>query len=210
MLKDFVEKYRDQLPALSPEQVAALEAHLDLLERWNRTINLTAIKGKEEAIAKHVGESLFLSAYLPEGALRMCDVGSGGGFPGIPVAIARPDCKVTLVESDVRKGVFLREASRKLANVTVLTQRFELVPGEFDWLISRAVNLFATIGGPKCERVAFLGSEDWLTAGNGKITKRTRFGRFQWQRYVVPWDAASFLYIGFEGDVSRETSADGL
>ncbi len=208
MLKDFVDEYRDQLPPLSPAQLASLEAHLELLERWNRTINLTAIKGKQQAISKHIGESLLLAAHLPEGALRVCDLGSGGGFPGIPVAIARPDCKVALVESDMRKGVFLREASRELANVTVLTQRFELVPGEFDWLISRAVNLFSTFGGPKCERVAFLGSDDWLAAGNGKITKRTRFCKFQWERVAVPWDAGSFLYVGF--DVSRETSDDGL
>ena len=190
MLNSFLAQYQAFLPNLNPQQVAALEGHLDLLERWNRTINLTAIKTREEAISKHLGESLFLAAHLPAGALNICDLGSGGGFPGIPAAIARPDCAFTLVESDVRKGVFLREASRKLPNVQVLTQRFEMVEGEFDWLISRAVALSKVSGGPICRSAAFLGSVELDSK------KRTQAGQFGWETTPIPWNVMSFLSLG--------------
>jgi len=62
------------------------------------------------------------------------------GFPGIPIAILRPDCKITLVESHQRKGVFLREASRNLRNITVVTDRAENLKSGYDWLVSRAVS----------------------------------------------------------------------
>jgi 16S rRNA (guanine527-N7)-methyltransferase len=125
---------------LSAAQEAALEAHLDLLMRWNQKLNLTAIRNRAEAIERHYCESLFLGASLPPGALRIADVGSGAGFPGFPVAVLRPDCSVTLIESHQRKAVFLREASRGLSNVRVLAKRAEDVHETFDWVISRAVS----------------------------------------------------------------------
>ena len=190
MLNSFLAEYQSFLPVLDSEQIAALEAHLELLERWNRTINLTAIKSREEAVSKHIGESLFLAANLPSGGLNVCDLGSGGGFPGIPSAIARPDCQFSLVESDVRKGVFLREASRRLPNIRVLTQRFESVEGNFDWLISRAVNLSKVSGGPVCHHAAFLG-----TVG-ADSKKRTQAGQFRWHTMPIPWNSTSSLSLG--------------
>jgi len=190
VLNSFLADYRAFLPTLDSPQVAALEAHLELLERWNRTINLTAIKSREEAVSKHIGESLFLAANLPSGALSICDLGSGGGFPGVPTAIARPDCQITLVESDLRKGVFLREASRALPNLRVVTQRFESMEGEFDWLISRAVNLSKVSGGPVCAHAAFLGSVE------PDSKKRTQAGQFRWETVAIPWNSTSFLSLG--------------
>ena len=108
--------------------------------RWNQTLNLTAIRSREEAIERHYCESLFLGAHLPPGPLKIADVGSGAGFPGFPVAIFRPDCSVTLIESHQRKAVFLREASRKIPNIRVLARRAEDVDETFDWAISRAVS----------------------------------------------------------------------
>src|SRR5580658_10060097 len=125
---------------LSPEQIHALEAHYELLVRWNQSVNLTRITSLEEAVERHYCEALFLGAYLPAGALRVVDVGSGAGFPGFPVAILRPDCTVALVESHQRKAVFLREASRKVGNVRVIAKRADDVEEEFDHLISRAVS----------------------------------------------------------------------
>jgi 16S rRNA G527 N7-methylase RsmG len=193
VLDSFLSKYREWLPHLTGEQIAALESHLTLLKRWNRTINLTGIKVRQEAVQKHVGESLFLAAHLPAGPMHICDLGSGGGFPGVPVAIARPECRVSLVESDIRKGVFLREASRSLANVSVLSQRFESLVGEFDWLISRAVNISAIFGGPVCHRAAFLGVVEPAKTG---ITKRTVSSLYRWRMIPLPWDSASVLSIG--------------
>lgn len=200
----FIGQYRDELPALMKDQTAALDAHLALLERWNRTINLTSIKIQNELVRKHIGESLFLGRYLPAGALRICDLGSGGGFPGIPVAIARPDCKVTLVESDIRKGVFLREASRSLNNVSVVSERFESVQGEFDWLISRAVNLYKTYGGPECARAAFLGAlgqaSDKAKPIRRSASVRSVASRFRWRTVPIPWDSSGVLSLGVQDD----------
>src|ERR1700686_1014922 len=95
--------------------------------RWNKTINLTRIEGIEEAVDRHYAESLFLGANLPAGPLKIADVGSGAGFPGIPVAILRPEVAVSLIESHQRKGVFLKEATRRLQNVTVISKRAEHV-----------------------------------------------------------------------------------
>jgi 16S rRNA (guanine(527)-N(7))-methyltransferase RsmG len=92
-----------------------------------------------ESIQFHYCESLFLARTLPAGPLRIADIGSGAGFPGIPVSISRPDCQITLVESHQRKAVFLREASRELKNVRIASKRAEDVTEGFDWVISRAV-----------------------------------------------------------------------
>jgi 16S rRNA (guanine527-N7)-methyltransferase len=124
---------------LSGEQLAALESHYNLLCRWNKVLNLTRVEGVEEAVERHYCESLRVAACLPE-RCSVVDIGSGAGFPGLVVAIARPECSVTLVESHQRKAVFLKEAARKVPNVRVLAVRAESVQDRFDWLISRAVS----------------------------------------------------------------------
>lgn len=140
MFADLLRQRLAGVVELSPGQVAALETHYQLLLRWNRTLNLTSIKRMEEAVERHYCESLFLGTHLPQGCLRIADIGSGAGFPGFPAAVLRPDCSVTLVESHQRKAVFLREASRNLPNVRVLAKRAEDVNEQFDWVISRAVS----------------------------------------------------------------------
>lgn len=125
---------------LSPAQWNALQAHFELLQRWNKVLNLTRIERGDEAALRHYGESLFLARHLPPGPLRIVDIGSGPGFPGLPVAVARPESAVFLVESHQRKAVFLREASRGMKNVTVLPDRAEQIRDHYDWLISRAVS----------------------------------------------------------------------
>src|SRR6185436_15931259 len=121
--------FRDELssgfPGLSEAQLDALCDHYRLLLAWNERLNLTRVTSAREAARIHYVESLFLGAQLPPGNLRVVDVGSGAGFPGIPVGILRPECRVDLVESHQRKAVFLREAIRGLPNVHVLAQRAE-------------------------------------------------------------------------------------
>lgn len=117
-----------------------MESHYRLMVRWNKSLNLTKITDEEEAVNRHYLESVFLGVHLPPGAWRIVDLGSGAGFPGLPVAVLRPDCEVTLVESHQRKAVFLREASREMKNVKVIASRAEEVNESFDWVISRAVS----------------------------------------------------------------------
>ena len=107
---------------------------------WNKIINLTRIERLEEVVDRHYAESLFVGANLPPGSLTIADLGSGAGFPGLPIAILRPECSVTLIESHQRKAVFLKEASRGLPNLSVLSKRAEDVGGSFDWVVSRAVS----------------------------------------------------------------------
>ena len=187
----FAELLRERLRGiveLSPGQIAALEAHYELLVRWNKTVNLTTITSLEEAVERHYCESLFLGAHLPAGNLRVVDVGSGAGFPGFPVAILRPDCAVALVESHQRKAVFLREASRKVANVRVIAKRAEEVGEEFDHLISRAVSYKDLRGSLK--RLAPVAD---LLTGAEEPTGLA----MEWNKPIlVPWGKARFLRSG--------------
>ena len=194
MFRERLQQKLAGLIALKPEQIAALEAHYDLLLRWNRVLNLTSIDSLDGAIERHYGESLFVGVHLPLRALRIVDIGSGAGFPGLPVAVARADCTVTLVESHQRKAVFLREATRHLPNVQVLAQRAEKVDQRFDFAISRAVSYadLALVLGKLAHSAALLtGSEE-----------PPQDLDFQWTESLpLPWGKNRFLRIG----VSRET-----
>lgn len=118
-----------------------LLAHLDLIAKWNRVHNLTAVRETDQMVVLHVLDSLSLLPHL--GAARtLADVGTGPGFPGIPLAIARPDLRVTLIDSSHKKCAFLEQARAELglANVTVACERVEQWrPAEpFDVVASRA------------------------------------------------------------------------
>jgi 16S rRNA (guanine(527)-N(7))-methyltransferase RsmG len=146
---------------LTSLQLSQLEEHFNLLLKWNQKLNLTRITSLEEAVRFHYAESLFLATKLPMASLRIADVGSGAGFPGIPIAIFNPAHRVTLIESDRRKAVFLREATRGLGNVEVLSERAEHVESGFDWLVSRAVSVAEVLRLRLSRSVALLvGRED--------------------------------------------------
>lgn len=145
-----------EVDRLSSAQIQDLLAHYELLSRWNRSLNLTKVRSLSEIIRFHYCESLALSRILPTGHLRIADVGSGAGFPGIPLAIARPDCAICLIESHHRKAVFLREATRQLCNAEVFVGRAEEAPNNFDWLVARAVNPQEILGLSLAPMVALL------------------------------------------------------
>jgi 16S rRNA (guanine(527)-N(7))-methyltransferase RsmG len=126
--------------SLSDDQLTRLYEHYALLDRWNKKMSLTSVEPGEETVIRHYCESLFFAAHLPDSATSIADIGSGAGFPGVPIAILKPDWKVSLVESNQRKSVFLREATRSLTNVSVLAERAEELSSVFSCLVSRAVN----------------------------------------------------------------------
>jgi len=126
------------IAVLDSAQLSRLEAHYRLLKRWNERMNLTSIRTLEEAVVRHYAESVFLATLLSAGS-DILDFGSGAGFPGFPMAVFRPDWRLTLLESNQRKAVFLREATRSSPNITVLAQRGERLKGHWDWFVSRAV-----------------------------------------------------------------------
>ena len=130
-----------ELPAATQSR---LLAYVALLNKWNGTYNLTAIRKEGDMIAQHLLDSLSVLPALPESALagrRWADVGSGAGLPGIPLAIVRPDLDMTLIETVEKKSAFLRQAKIELglSNITVVRGRVEDIPGAgFDAVISRA------------------------------------------------------------------------
>ena len=132
---------------------ADLLAYVALLGKWNRTHNLTAIREPERMVTHHLLDSLATLRHFPDATtLRVIDVGSGSGVPGIPIAIARPAWRVALLDSNRKKAAFLRQATAELslANVEVVVARVEdYVPAApFDVAISRAFSdlaQFATV-----------------------------------------------------------------
>ena len=128
-----------------PERARLLEqlsTYLDLLVRWNERMNLTAIRDPRQIVSRHFGESLFVAQHLPSGGSTL-DLGSGAGFPGIPIQVWHPGITVTLAESQAKKATFLREVIRSLALATeVWSQRAELLAGRlrFDTVVLRAVD----------------------------------------------------------------------
>jgi 16S rRNA (guanine527-N7)-methyltransferase len=112
---------------LAPPLADRLAAFLDLLVRWNRKINLTALHDLDEAVDRLLLEPLAAVRHMPASAGRLLDIGSGGGSPAIPLALALPDVDLTMVETKARKSAFLREAVRvlELPRSMVETARYE-------------------------------------------------------------------------------------
>lgn len=124
--------------ALPDGAQAKLLAYLDLLAKWNRAYNLTAVRDPADMVSRHLLDSLAVLPFVH--GENLADLGSGAGLPGIPLAIARPDLAVTLVESNGKKARFLREAIRSLplANVTANQTRAQDATGAFDTITARA------------------------------------------------------------------------
>jgi 16S rRNA (guanine527-N7)-methyltransferase len=177
---------------LSAEQLELLHGHYQLLTRWNQVLNLSSIRTLEAAVVRHYCESLFLAANLPADAHSVADVGSGGGFPGIPIAVLRPTCEVGLIESHQRKAVFLKEATRGYANVRVVAKRAEQVKERFEWLVSRAVaweQVMVLAPGLASNLALLVGAED---ASNILKTQG-----MSWNAVIaLPWGQHRSLVIG--------------
>jgi 16S rRNA (guanine527-N7)-methyltransferase len=126
-------------------QCALIRDYVALLLRWNKQISLTRVTDPEEILRFHFGESLYALTTGIVGDGRLADVGSGAGFPGVPLAIANPVLKVTLLEPNLKKSVFLSEVVRELhlCNVEVVRARMEEFGSTpLDYVTSRAVGQF--------------------------------------------------------------------
>ena len=131
---------------LDEQRLFAISKYIDLLLKWNARINLTAVRAPEEMVQRHFGESLFAARQLlAEGAVeRAIDLGSGAGFPGVPLALLAFDTTVTLIESNQKKATFLRELVRvlELKNVEIFNGRGEEYSERADLVTMRAVEKF--------------------------------------------------------------------
>ena len=136
------------MPLSEKQQRLFLGYMLELLE-WNRTINLTRIVGPREIAIKHFLDSILIARHIAFAQKKVADVGSGSGFPGIPLAILEPDCTVVLIESQRKKTSFLKHIVRtlQLKNVLVHNGRAQDYPepGTFDLVVCRAVDSLSAI-----------------------------------------------------------------
>jgi 16S rRNA (guanine527-N7)-methyltransferase len=166
------------------QQVLQIQQYIELLLKWNEAVNLTAIRDPLEILYRHFCESMFAASVVGLDNGRLADVGSGGGFPGLPLKIMRPTLDLFLVESNVKKATFLAEAVRELGLIgaRVIVSRYEDLGEELaplDFVCSRAVGEFPTflrwassphvdakqvllwIGGRDVEGVKALPAWDW-------------------------------------------------
>lgn len=145
--------------ALDAHQREQLASYLALLAKWNKTYNLTAIREPARMVTHHVLDALAVLPQLPATpSLRVLDVGSGGGIPGIPFAIARPDWRVVMVDPNHKKAAFLTQATieLRLPNAIAHATRVEDLRNEapFDLVISRAFADLATFASTSARHVA--------------------------------------------------------
>jgi 16S rRNA (guanine527-N7)-methyltransferase len=182
-MSEFQERLLDSVSpylTLSKEQVEALEDHYELLVRWNARLNLTAVRTLEEAVRVHYGECLYFSKVVRErwpDVVRVADVGSGAGFPGIPLAVFWPECSVTLIESHRRKAVFLRESTSRLPNVSVMAGRAEEDVVRYDLVVSRAVTPGDVLELKLARRTALLVASGDVPRGTESVTLPWASGR---------------------------------
>ena len=132
--------------SLTDAQLGQVSAYLDLLLRWNARINLTAVRDPEAMVTRHFGESFFAARLLlaPESSSSAIDLGSGAGFPGLPLKIFAPALVLTLIESNQKKAAFLKEVVRALGltGVDVLAGRAEDLSATADLVTLRAVEQY--------------------------------------------------------------------
>lgn len=130
------------LNSIGLELAGQFQIYLELLLKWNAKLNLTAIRDPEEILQRHFIECIFAAQHLPGDIDTLLDSGSGGGFPGVPIALCRPEIQVTLGESQAKKAAFLRETIRALglSNTAVYNGRVEALSQKFDAVTLRAVD----------------------------------------------------------------------
>ena len=186
---------------LSPEQVTSIQRYMAILLTWNEKVNLTAIRDPLEVLYRHFCESMFAAAAVPLKAGRLVDVGSGGGFPGLALKIARPELHVFLIESNVKKATFLAEVVRELGltDTRVLVSRYEELGEEIaplDFVCSRALGEFDKfLGWAHSERVA--AGQVVLWVGGRDIDEIKRIRGWLWKDPIsIPRSLQRVLLVG--------------
>jgi 16S rRNA (guanine527-N7)-methyltransferase len=186
---------------LLPQQGERLAAYLELLLRWNRRVNLTAVRQPDEIVTRHFGESIFAAQHLlPQDAqAEVADLGSGAGFPGLPMKVVRPGVHLALIESNSRKAAFLGEAVRamRLDHVRVLNQRAEDLEMRFDVLTLRAVERFADTL-PLAAKLVRGGGRLALLISQAQLENAKQLlPAWKWQEsFLIPRSEARVLLIG--------------
>jgi 16S rRNA (guanine527-N7)-methyltransferase len=189
------------------EQVVLIQQYIKTLLHWNEKLNLTAIRDPLEILYRHFCESMFAAGAIPVDKGRLADIGSGPGFPGIPLKIIRPELELCLVESNIKKGTFLAEVVRELqlTNSRVLISRYEELGEEvapLDYVCSRAVGEF----GPFLE---WAGSDQvqaqnvilWI--GGRDLEEVQKAKDWEWREPIlIPKSLQRYLLVGKKKEMS--------
>ena len=186
---------------LDERQLRLTSIYIDLLLKWNERINLTAVRGPEEIVARHFGESFFAAEIFGSQApvLHGIDLGSGAGFPGIPLAISMPDASFALIESQQKKATFLKEVifALGLRNITVFAGRAEDYPEQADLVTMRAVERFEKTL-PIAAQLTQPGARIALMIGASQLEQANELAKdVKWQQSVhVPGGHSRILLVG--------------
>ena len=183
------------------QQVQQIQRYIEILLAWNEKVNLTAIRDPIEILHRHFCESMYAAAAVPVENGRLADVGSGGGFPGLPLKIIRPDLQVFLIESNIKKATFLAEVIRELslAGARVLVNRYEELTEEvapLDIVCSRALGDFQPfLEWAASERVA--ASQVILWVGARDVEEIKKVLTWDWREPLpVPNSLRRLLLVG--------------
>jgi len=203
---------------LAANDLQSISIYIDLLLRWNARVNLTAVRNPEHIVTRHFGESLFAARHLfpharvgtaAPGCLversstsvhsSVADLGSGAGFPGIPIKLWAPDIALTLIESNHKKATFLREVARALTltEVNVLSQRAEtLSPASYDVVTLRAVERFESVLPLAASMVAPGGRLTLLISSPQLPTAQSILPSLTWKKPIpIPLSQSKLLAI---------------
>jgi 16S rRNA (guanine527-N7)-methyltransferase len=186
---------------LTPEQVTSVQRYITMLLAWNEKVNLTAIRDPLEVLYRHFCESMYAAAAVPLQAGRLADVGSGGGFPGLALKIARPELQVFLIESNIKKATFLAEVVRELylIDTPVLVSQYDELGEEvapLDFVCSRALGEFDKfLAWARSDRVAANRAILWV--GGRDIDGIKKITEWEWKDPIlIPRSLQRFLLVG--------------
>ncbi len=194
---------------LSEHDLLRISTYIDILRRWNARFNLTAIRNEEQIVTRHFGESFFAAAHLfparrDETAANLivrptvADVGSGAGFPGIPIKLWAGEIALTLIESNHKKATFLREVVRSitLTDINILNARAEEVTQKFDLVTLRAVERFEDIL-PVAAQLLSASGRLALLISKPKLAQASAALPLNWQPPIpIPQSSSRILLIG--------------
>jgi 16S rRNA (guanine(527)-N(7))-methyltransferase RsmG len=188
----------------SEEQVLQIQQYIRILLQWNDKVNLTAIRDPLEILYRHFCESMYATVAVPVENGRLADVGSGGGFPGLALKILRPDLRVFLIESSIKKVAFLAEVTRELGlkDVQVLARRYEELGEEIaplDFVCSRALGEFpAFLDWARSQQIAAKQVILWIGARDLPEIQKIR--TWDWGEPIqVPHSLRRLLLVGTKG-----------
>lgn len=183
------------------KQVLQIQQYISILLLWNEKINLTAIRDPMDILYRHFCESMYAAATVPVENGRLADVGSGGGFPGLPLKILSPNLRVFLVESNLKKATFLAEVVRELelTETQVLVRRYEELGEEIaplDYVCSRALGEFPSfLEWAHSEQIAAKQVILWIGARDLPDLQKVR--TWEWRESIqVPQSLRRLILVG--------------